>query len=73
MIPRIRDGHDVAMHRVTWGDTLPSISLEYYGTTHFAQEIWELNRHTIQTPNSLTAGMDLILPRAEVYRGSPVD
>lgn len=60
----------VTFHRVGPNDTLPEISLAYYGTDRYAAAIYDHNRHVIGLdPNHLNAGQDLILPRIGALRG----
>lgn len=57
-------------HRVGPNDTLPEISLEYYGTEKYAAVIYDHNRATIGLdPNHLNAGADIVLPRIGCLRG----
>jgi len=49
-------------HTVSSGETLSSISFQYYGTEHKWQKILDANRDVIQDVNRLRLGIRLIIP-----------
>jgi nucleoid-associated protein YgaU len=49
-------------HTVKAGDSLSSISKQYYGTTTKWQQIAEANKTTLKDPNKLKVGMKLAIP-----------
>ena len=49
-------------HTVSNGETLSSISLQYYGSEHKWQKILDANRDVIQDGNRLRLGMRLVIP-----------
>jgi len=50
------------IHIVQRGETLSSISKQYYGTTTKWQKILDANRSILKNPNSLTPGSKLLIP-----------
>ncbi|MCC8166100.1 MAG: LysM peptidoglycan-binding domain-containing protein [Planctomycetes bacterium] len=50
------------VHTVARGDTLSSISLQYYGTSTAWRQLHEVNRNIIPNPNQLVVGMELTIP-----------
>jgi nucleoid-associated protein YgaU len=53
---------DPREHTVQSGDTLGSISAEYYGTVRHADKIFTANRAQLKSPDALKIGMKLIIP-----------
>ena len=49
-------------HIVREGDTLSSISYDYYGSANKWQKIFEANRETLKSPHTIIAGTKLIIP-----------
>jgi nucleoid-associated protein YgaU len=49
-------------HTVSSGETLSSISFQYYGTEHKWQKILDANRDVIHDVNRLRLGIRLIIP-----------
>ena len=49
-------------HLVRAGDTLQSISSEYYGTAERYLEIYMANRHILSNPARLPEGVELRIP-----------
>jgi nucleoid-associated protein YgaU len=52
-------------HTVVRGDTLSSISQQYYGSSSRWRFLYEANKATIPNPNQLAVGMELIIPPYE--------
>lgn len=52
-------------HEVVAGETLSSISFKYFGTHRRFQELYELNKDVLRSPNDLRLGMKLKLPTVE--------
>jgi nucleoid-associated protein YgaU len=52
-------------HEVRKGDTLSSISLQYYGKSTLWRRIYDANRARIDSPDRLTVGVQLEIPPAE--------
>ena len=50
-------------HRVRQGETLQSISQQYYGSDQLWQRIYQANAGKIQDMNSLNPGIVLHIPR----------
>ncbi len=50
------------VHTVARGDTLSSISLQYYGTSTAWRQLHEANRNILPNPNQLVVGMELTIP-----------
>ncbi|MCD7896309.1 MAG: LysM peptidoglycan-binding domain-containing protein [Planctomycetaceae bacterium] len=50
------------VHIVARGDTLSSISLQYYGTSTAWRQLHEANRNILPNPNQLVVGMELTIP-----------
>jgi nucleoid-associated protein YgaU len=51
------------IHIVAEGETLTSISIEYYGSANMLQEILTANRGIIKDANKLSPGMRLVIPK----------
>jgi nucleoid-associated protein YgaU len=50
------------IHIVSKGETLSSISLQYYGTSSLTKKIFDANRDKIKSPNKLLAGSKIVIP-----------
>lgn len=55
-------GADARMHTVEQGETLSSISSRYYGTPRRFLDIFEANRDTLASPDSLRVGQQIRIP-----------
>ena len=53
------------IHTVKKGETLSSISLQYYGTTRHTKRILEANKNRLANKNQIRHGMWLIIPKTE--------
>ena len=49
-------------YTVKSGDTLSKISREFYGDSNQYMKIFEANRNTLQDPNKISPGQDLVIP-----------
>jgi len=49
-------------HTVKEGDTLFSLAEQYYGDKDKFTTIYQANRLTLKTPDTLSAGTDLVIP-----------
>lgn len=58
----IRQEEQPQIHIVAEGETLTSISIEYYGSANVWQEILNANRNIIKDANKLSPGMRLVIP-----------
>lgn len=54
-----------AVHRVTLGETLSHIALEYLGSPYLWPEIFEANRNQIEDPHWIYPWMALVIPGVE--------
>lgn len=50
------------IHIVSFGDTLRSISMQYYGNDYCWARIWTANQQTLKNPENVMAGMSLVIP-----------
>lgn len=53
---------EIQIHVVCEGETLSSISIEYYGNSNMWQEILSANRDILKDANRLRPGMKLVIP-----------
>jgi nucleoid-associated protein YgaU len=49
-------------YRVKPGDSLGKISRKVYGTANGWQKIYQANKGKIKNPNTISVGVDLVLP-----------
>jgi nucleoid-associated protein YgaU len=59
----VRQEEQPQIHIVSEGETLTSISIEYYGSANMWQEILNSNRSIIKDANKLSPGMRLVIPQ----------
>ena len=52
-------------HKIIDGDTLASLAERYLGSASRAMEIYEANRSVLASPQELTIGVELKIPRAD--------
>ncbi|MHC4759012.1 MAG: LysM peptidoglycan-binding domain-containing protein [Planctomycetota bacterium] len=50
------------IHIVSKGETLSSISLQYYGTSSLTKKIFDANQDKIKSPDKLLAGSKIVIP-----------
>tara|TARA_R110002095_G_scaffold171518_2_gene149096 strand:- start:7208 stop:8536 length:1329 start_codon:yes stop_codon:yes gene_type:complete len=60
--PEQRQPPQIRIHTVKAGETLSEISIRYLGTSRKYQEIFNLNRDQLRSPNDIRAGMKLRIP-----------
>jgi nucleoid-associated protein YgaU len=56
-------GQGAVVHEVQEGETLRTISQEYYGTKDRYLDIYEANRDVLTNPDEIKAGQKLVIPR----------
>ena len=56
------DSEDV-LYTVGAGDSLGSLALRFYGDAGQAAMLFDANRSTLATPNSVRVGQELVLPQ----------
>ncbi len=52
------------LYTVQAGDTLSKISKEFYGDSHSYMRIFEANRDTLDNPDDIKIGQELVIPGA---------
>jgi len=57
-------GGDTQTYIVQGGDSLSKISQKFYGTGKYYNYIFEANRETLKSPQSVRSGQKLIIPPA---------
>ncbi|WP_299467590.1 LysM peptidoglycan-binding domain-containing protein [uncultured Gimesia sp.] len=60
--PEQRLAPQIRIHTVKSGETLSEISIRYLGTSRKYQEIFNLNRDQLRSPNDIREGMKLRIP-----------
>lgn len=50
------------IHTVMFGDTLRSLSEQFYGSTDYWKRIWLANQQTLKNPENVTPGQMLVIP-----------
>lgn len=55
------------------GDTLSEISKKHYGTTKYADLIYEANRKTLSSPDDISVGESLVIPPKPDEKAAPRD
>lgn len=63
---------DTKIYTVRSGDTLSGISKKVFNTTRYSQEIYDLNRERLSSPDALEVGMKLTLPDVSAQVSTPV-
>tara|TARA_R110002111_G_scaffold100976_6_gene156553 strand:- start:118237 stop:119613 length:1377 start_codon:yes stop_codon:yes gene_type:complete len=60
--PEQRQSPQIRIHTVKAGETLSEISIRYLGTSRKYQDIFNLNRDQLRSPNDIREGMKLRIP-----------
>jgi LysM repeat protein len=55
-------GHQGQRYTVQPGDSLSKIAKQFYGNANDYQKIFEANRNTLDNPDKIRAGQELIIP-----------
>jgi len=69
--PENRQSPQIRVHTVKSGETLSEISIRYLGSSRRYQEIFNLNRDQLRSPNDIREGMKLRIPVRQPPQSTP--